>query len=92
MSRFSAPWIIAVALFWACLQAPAQLPLPFNRERTAMQKMADRQWYQARELLNTALRKDPSSAEGTYAMAVYFHSPANPRWRARRAVSRPMPP
>ena len=57
-----------------------QITLPFNRERSAMDKIAARQWFQARNLLQTALRKDPQSAEARYAFAVYFSTPANPRY------------
>jgi len=45
-----------------------------------MQKMEDRQWYQAYELLRTALKKDPMSPEARYAMAVYYASQANPAY------------
>ena len=61
-------------------ESAGQLPLPFNRERAAMEKIADRQWFKARTLLQTALSKDPRSAEARYAFAVYYSSPANPRF------------
>ncbi|MFM7194780.1 MAG: hypothetical protein ACKOYP_08395, partial [Bacteroidota bacterium] len=72
-------------LFWTTflvcsLESAGQLPLPFNRERSAMDKISERQWFKARTLLQTALKKDPQSTEARYAFAVYYSSPANPRF------------
>ena len=60
--------------------APAQLPLVTGKEKTAMIKMEERKWTEARQILQSVLKKDTSSVEALYGFTVYYSKPANPKF------------
>jgi len=60
--------------------APAQLPLVTGKEKTAMIRMEERKWTEARQLLQSVLKKDTSSVEALYGFAVYYSKSANPKF------------
>lgn len=72
---------IAVILILSCFKITAQIPLITSREKAALLKIQDKQWTDARDLLETSYQKDPSSVETLYMLAVYFSSTGNPRYQ-----------
>ena len=71
-------WLVLA--FLSSQEGLCQIPLLTSREKSAMVKMQEKKWSDARELLETALEKNPSSIEGLYALTFYFSSPANPKF------------
>ena len=59
----------------------AQISLTSSREKTALIKIQDKQWNEARELLENSFRKDSSSVETLYVLAIYFSSTSNPKYQ-----------
>lgn len=70
--------ILAAGLISA--SSMAQIPLITSREKTAMTKMEERKWTEARQLLESALKKDSASVEVLYGFSVYFSKSANPKF------------
>lgn len=58
----------------------AQLPLVTGKEKSAMIKMAEKKWSEARQLLQSAIKKDTASIEALYGFAVYYSKLANPKF------------
>ena len=60
--------------------AKAQLTLVTGKEKSAMIKMEEKKWSEARQILQSVIRKDSSSIEGLYGFAVYYSKRANPKF------------
>ena len=59
----------------------AQIPFINSREKNALLKIQVKQWSDAREILEGSYRKDPTSVETLYMLAVYFSSNGNPKYQ-----------
>lgn len=73
--------VVALILIIASFRITAQIPLITSREKAALLKIQDKEWTDARELLEASYRKDPSSIESLYMLAVYYSSTGNPKFQ-----------